>query len=77
MVYYAFVFLVIAIIAAVFDFGGINGAAAGISYALFLVFFGLLIVSLAIGLMRSVTRSQLPQAIRRYWSASTLGCMRW
>ena len=49
MLRWAVVFLVIAIIAAVFGFGGIAGEAAWIAKVLALVFVVLLVVSLAMG----------------------------
>ena len=49
MLYYALIFLVVAIIAAVLGFGGIAGAAAGIAKILFFVFLILFIVSLFVG----------------------------
>jgi len=49
MLYYALVFLVIALIAAALGFGGIAGAAAGIAKILFMVFIVLFLVSLVVG----------------------------
>lgn len=49
MLHYAWVFLVIALIAALFGFGGIAGAAAGIAKILFLVFLVLFVVGLLVG----------------------------
>lgn len=46
MLYWAAVFLVIAIVAALFGFGGIAGASASIAQVLFFVFLILFIVSL-------------------------------
>ena len=43
MLYYALVFLVVAIIAGVLGFGGIAGASAGIAQILFFLFLGVLI----------------------------------
>ncbi len=45
MLYYALVFLIVAIVAAVFGFGGIAAAATGIAKTLFVVFLILFIVS--------------------------------
>ena len=45
MLYYALVFLVIALVAAVLGFGGIAASAAGISKILFFVFLVLFIAS--------------------------------
>ena len=52
MLYYAAVFLVIALVAALFGFGGIAAGAVGIAKILFFVFVLLFVVSLAMGLMR-------------------------
>jgi uncharacterized membrane protein YtjA (UPF0391 family) len=49
MLHYAAVFLVIALIAAVFGFGGIAAGAAGIAKILFFVFLVLFVVSLIAG----------------------------
>ena len=46
MLYWALVFLVVAIIAGLFGFGGIASASAGIAQTLFFVFLVLLFVSL-------------------------------
>jgi uncharacterized membrane protein YtjA (UPF0391 family) len=58
MLYWAFVFLVISIIAAIFGFGGIAAGAATIAKILFgvflIIFFALLIAGLAAG--RVITR---------------------
>lgn len=52
MLYWAAVFFVIALIAAVFGFGGIAVGAAEIAKVLFFIFLVVFIVSLVIGLMR-------------------------
>ena len=52
MLYYAAVFLVIALIAALFGFGGIAAGAVGIAKVLFFVFVVLFLVSLIAGLVR-------------------------
>ncbi len=49
MLYWAVVFLIIAIIAAVFGFTGVYVAAAGIAKILFFIFLVLFIVSLLAG----------------------------
>lgn len=51
MLRWAAVFLVISIIAAVFGFGGISAAAAGIAKLLFFVFLALFVLALIIGLL--------------------------
>jgi uncharacterized membrane protein YtjA (UPF0391 family) len=49
MLHYAIVFLVIALIAALFGFGVIASAAAGIAKILFVIFLVLFLVSLLMG----------------------------
>lgn len=53
MLYYAVVFFVIALIAALFGFGGIASGAVGIAKLLFFVFVALAIVSFLYGLLKS------------------------
>ncbi|HWI28679.1 MAG TPA: DUF1328 domain-containing protein [Stellaceae bacterium] len=50
MLYWAAIFLVISLVAALFGFGGISAAAAGIAKILFVVFVVLFISTLIIGL---------------------------
>jgi uncharacterized membrane protein YtjA (UPF0391 family) len=52
MLYYALVFFLIAIVAAIFGFGGIAAGAVSIAKVLFFIFLVLFIVSLIWGLMR-------------------------
>ena len=52
MLHYAVVFFVIALIAAVFGFGGIAASAVGIAKVLFFVFLVLALVSFLFGSMR-------------------------
>jgi uncharacterized membrane protein YtjA (UPF0391 family) len=52
MLSWALGFLVLALVAAVFGFGGIAGASIGIAKVLFFVFLALLLVSLFFGGMR-------------------------
>jgi uncharacterized membrane protein YtjA (UPF0391 family) len=52
MLYYAAVFLVIALVAALFGFGGIAVGAIEIAKVLFFVFLVLFVVSLVVGLAR-------------------------
>ena len=52
MLHYAVVFLVIALIAAVFGFGGIAASAVGIAKILFMVFLVLAVVTFLFGLGR-------------------------
>lgn len=49
MLYWAFVFLIIGIIAAIFGFGGIAGAAIGIAKIIFFVFIALFVIFLILG----------------------------
>jgi uncharacterized membrane protein YtjA (UPF0391 family) len=52
MLHYAVVFLVIALIAALFGFGGIAASAVGIAKILFFIFIVLALASLIAGLIR-------------------------
>jgi uncharacterized membrane protein YtjA (UPF0391 family) len=52
MLYWAVVFLVIALVAALFGFGGIASAAVGIAKFLFFLFVVIFVVLLVMGLMR-------------------------
>ena len=52
MLYYAAIFLVIALIAALFGFGGIAASAVGIAKILFYVFLVLALISLLTGVIR-------------------------
>lgn len=52
MLHYAVVFFVIALVAAVFGFGGIAASAIGIAKILFVVFAILAVASFILGLMR-------------------------
>jgi len=52
MLHYAVVFLVIALIAAVFGFGGIAASAVGIAKVLFVVFLILAVASFLFGVIR-------------------------
>src|ERR1051326_1923678 len=49
MLHYAWVFLVLAIIAAIFGFGGVAAAAAGIAKVLFFIFIALFVIGLLTG----------------------------
>jgi uncharacterized membrane protein YtjA (UPF0391 family) len=49
MLHYAWVFLIIALVAALLGFGGIAGAAAGIAKILFFVFLVVFLISLFMG----------------------------
>jgi uncharacterized membrane protein YtjA (UPF0391 family) len=53
MLYWTLVFLVVALIAGLFGFGGIASASAGIAKILFGVFILLFLVSLVFGALRS------------------------
>lgn len=52
MLSWALIFFVVAIIAAVFGFGGIASASAGIAQILFFIFLVLFVVSLIMGVGR-------------------------
>jgi len=52
MLRYAIIFFVIALLAALFGFGGIAASAAGIAQLLFYGFIILAVVSLVVGLIR-------------------------
>lgn len=52
MLHYAVVFFVIALIAALFGFGGIAAGAVGIAQILFFVFLAMALVSFVIGLFK-------------------------
>ena len=52
MLNWALVFLIIALVAAAFGFGGIAAAATSIAQTLFFIFVVLFIVSLVVGLAR-------------------------
>ena len=53
MLYYALAFLLVAIVAAVFGFGGIASASAGIAQILFFVFLILFVATLIMRVARS------------------------
>ena len=52
MLHYAIVFFIIALIAAVFGFGGIAAGEAGIAKVLFFIFLIGFVISLVMGLVR-------------------------
>jgi uncharacterized membrane protein YtjA (UPF0391 family) len=56
MLYYALVFLLIALVAAFLGFGGIAFAAAGIAKILFFIFIAIFFVSLIMHLARGSAR---------------------
>ncbi len=49
MLGWALIFLIIAVIAAIFGFGGISSAAVGIAKILFFIFLALFIIALVMG----------------------------
>ncbi len=59
MLYWALVFFIIAMVAALFGFGGIAAGAATIAQVLFWVFLAVFLVSLVVGL---VGRGRKPHA---------------
>ncbi len=52
MLHYTIVFLVIALIAALFGFGGLAAGAVGIAKLLFFVFIAMAVASFIVGLVR-------------------------
>lgn len=50
MLRWAAIFLIIAIVAAIFGFGGIAGAAVGVAKALFFIFIAICVVLFLLGL---------------------------
>ncbi len=52
MLYWAAVFFIIALVAAIFGFGGVAEASLGIAKVLFFIFIILFIISLVVGLGR-------------------------
>ena len=52
MLYWALLFFIVAIVAALFGFGGIAEASAGIAQFLFVLFLILFVISLVVGLVR-------------------------
>ena len=54
MLYWAVLFFIVTIVAAVFGFGGIASASAGIAQVLFFIFLVLFVVTLIMRLVRRV-----------------------
>ncbi|QNP47848.1 DUF1328 domain-containing protein [Diaphorobacter aerolatus] len=52
MLHYAVVFLVIALVAALFGFGGIASGAVGIAKILFFVFIAIAVITFIVGLVK-------------------------
>lgn len=52
MLYWAIVFLVVALVAALFGFGGIASASVGIAQTLFFIFIALFIIALIVRLFQ-------------------------
>ena len=52
MLRWALIFFIVAIVAAIFGFGGLAGAASGIAQLLFFVFAALLVISLVTNALR-------------------------
>ena len=52
MLYWTLVFLVVALVAGLFGFGGIASASAGIAKVLFAIFLVLFLISLVLGVVR-------------------------
>jgi len=55
MLYWAAVFFIIAIVAAIFGFGGVAAGASSIAQVLFFIFLVLFVVSLIVSLVRKGT----------------------
>ncbi len=55
MLYWAVVFFIVALVAAVFGFGGVASASAGIAQILFFVFLVGLVISLVVHFTRGVS----------------------
>jgi uncharacterized membrane protein YtjA (UPF0391 family) len=55
MLYWALMFLIVALVAAIFGFGGIASTATGIAQVLFVVALIMFVVSLLAGFMRRKT----------------------
>ena len=53
MLYYVLIFFVIALIAAVFGFGGIASASVGIAQILFFIFLGLFVVTMIFRVLKN------------------------
>ena len=53
MLYYSIVFFLVALVAALFGFGGIASASAGIAQVLFVIFLLLFVASLIMSFLRS------------------------
>jgi uncharacterized membrane protein YtjA (UPF0391 family) len=62
MLYWSFLFLIVAVVAAVLGFGGIAGTATSIAVLLFYVFVGLFLISLLVSLI-SGRRPPMPPVI--------------
>lgn len=52
MLYWALIFFIVAIVAAIFGFGGVASAAVGIAKLLFWIFLIIFLVTLIMGLIR-------------------------
>jgi len=52
MLYWTLIFLVVALVAGLFGFGGIASASAGIAKTLFAIFLVLFLISLVFGVVR-------------------------
>lgn len=65
MLYWSFIFLIVAVIAAVLGFGGIAGVATNIAIALFYIFVGLFVVTLIASVIQSSRRRPLNKGILR------------
>lgn len=60
MLWWALVFFLVAIVAAVFGFGNIAAGAASIAQILFFLFLVLFVVALIVGAVQRTSRGQVP-----------------
>ncbi|MDR6263208.1 MULTISPECIES: DUF1328 domain-containing protein [Rhodobacterales] len=56
MLYWAVIFFVVAIVAAIFGFGGIASASVGIAQLLFFIFVALFVLTLVVRAVRGASR---------------------
>nr|WP_325252879.1 DUF1328 domain-containing protein [Amylibacter sp.] len=56
MLYWAVIFFVVAIVAAIFGFGGIASASVGIAQLLFFIFVALFVLTLIVRAVRGASR---------------------
>ena len=64
MLYWAAIFLLISLVAAVMGFGGVSAAAADIAKILFYIFLGLFVIALAAGLWAGRKISKMSRKLK-------------